>query len=284
MDQVPLPFVCGQDHTFCEGDDKDINIKCPSEQLRKRPFTMHVVVNAGIGNKKQGWVDLVAKGTGKRIRKCEKQSWDKKINMYWQKNAWVDTPVMLELAKKFVRKKNEVHGKDKWVLLYCDNLKAHVAPDVKRIFGDNKVLLCFLPPGTTNFTQAIDAGHGRSLRTAIGHSLDKWLMDSDNMERWEGTMTAGERRILMTKLVGSANRVVMSDDNDEMRVGCFERTGMLITMLVVDDYDRKNKVQGMKDGSLNIPKMRDLLDDAKNDVTEALDEEQATLERKRSKV
>ena len=31
MDQVPLPFVCGQDHTFTEDSDKDVNIKCPGE-------------------------------------------------------------------------------------------------------------------------------------------------------------------------------------------------------------------------------------------------------------
>ena len=64
MDQVPLTFVCGQDHTFTEDSDKDVNIKCPGEQYCKRQYTMHVVVNAGSGSDKQGWVDLVCKGKG----------------------------------------------------------------------------------------------------------------------------------------------------------------------------------------------------------------------------
>ena len=31
MDQVPLPFVCGQYHNFTEESDKDVKIKCPGE-------------------------------------------------------------------------------------------------------------------------------------------------------------------------------------------------------------------------------------------------------------
>ena len=75
----------------------------------------------------------------------------------------------------------ELHGADEWVILFCDNLRAHVDTYVKRIFGDNKVLLCFLPPVTTNFTQAIDDGYGRSLRIAVGNAPGECLMEHDNM-------------------------------------------------------------------------------------------------------
>ena len=260
MDQVPLPFVVGQDHTFTQASDKDVNIKSPGEQFRKRQFTMHIVTNAGSGTEKQGWVDLVCRGKGMRIRQAERDLWDKDVDVFWQKNAWVDTVVMKKLADKFVRMKNELHGPDEWVLLFCDNLRAHVATEVKQIFGDNKVLLCFLPPGTTNFSQAIDAGYGRSLRIAVANSLDEWLMECDNMEKWEGKMTAGERRILTTTLVAAGNKKVMSDDNDEMRIGCFERTGNLITMNPLHEFDKKIKPQGMKEGSFEVPTDRSLLD------------------------
>ena len=36
MDQVPLPFVNGQDTTFTTDDDVDVNLKCPKESLRYR--------------------------------------------------------------------------------------------------------------------------------------------------------------------------------------------------------------------------------------------------------
>ena len=71
MDQVPLPFVCGQDHTFTPEEDKDVNIKYPGEQFRKRQFTMHVVTNAGDKNNKHGWCDLVCRGAGLRISQAE---------------------------------------------------------------------------------------------------------------------------------------------------------------------------------------------------------------------
>ena len=51
---------------------------------------MHVVVNAGSGDKKYGWVDLVAKGTGKQIRDAEKELYDWDVQILWQANGWVD--------------------------------------------------------------------------------------------------------------------------------------------------------------------------------------------------
>ena len=73
FDQVPLPFVVGMDETFTTEDDDNVNIKCPKEALRKRQFTMHLVINAGKGDKAHGWCDLIAKGTGKQINAAEKE-------------------------------------------------------------------------------------------------------------------------------------------------------------------------------------------------------------------
>ena len=102
MDQVPLPFVVNQDYTYTEKDDKTIHVKSPAEALRKRQFTMHIVKNAGRGNNKCGYIDLVAKGKGLRITNAEKEAWDNHVQFFWQKNAWVDSIVMQELAKRFV--------------------------------------------------------------------------------------------------------------------------------------------------------------------------------------
>ena len=200
MNQVPLPFVVSQEFTFTLQEDSNVHITCPSKALRKRQWTMHVVVNAGEGDDGHAWVDLVTKGSGKRIKAEEKARYHKGVDMYWQKNAWVDTKVMIELASKFVREKKRRHGND-WVVLFAGNLSAHLAPQVKKIFGDNKVLLIFFPPGMTEIVQPIDAGYGRSLRAGIGRELDLWLMDAENLLKWEGKMTAMERRILVTHFV-----------------------------------------------------------------------------------
>ena len=58
MYQVPFPFVFNYDSTFTKHDNNDIHISDPSDYLRKRQFTMHVVVNAGSGDKCQGFIDI----------------------------------------------------------------------------------------------------------------------------------------------------------------------------------------------------------------------------------
>ena len=84
----------------------------------------------------------------------------------------------------------------------------------------------------TEMVQPIDAGYGRSLRSAIGRELDAWLMDSANLIKWESKMTAMERRILISHLVARAQDEMPLPRNDKMQIGCFERTGCLITKKV----------------------------------------------------
>ena len=113
----------------------------------------------------------MTRGAGKRIKAEETARYDPKVDMFWQKNAWVDGVVMIKLAAKFVEEKIRRHG-DEWIVLYADNLSAHLNPEVKQIFGNAHVLLIYFPPNMTEMVQPIDAGYGRSLRAAIGRELD----------------------------------------------------------------------------------------------------------------
>ena len=67
------------------------------------------------------------------------------------------------------------------MIFFCDDLSAHMAEDVKTIFGDNKARLFHMPPNTTNLFQPIDAGLGRYVLVEIGNYLDEWLMVDKNM-------------------------------------------------------------------------------------------------------
>lgn len=236
MDQVPLPFVVSMHHTYTSPDDNNVQIATTGKSdLRKRQFTMHIYVNAGEGEKRDGYVELICKGKtlfGTRFSKLEQAAWE--VNMYFQKNAWMDTEVMGHSAQRFCD-----HVKQRWgskkVLLFCDNLSAHVAEPTKQIYASGNVFLYFLPPSVTESLQAIDAGYGRSMRCAIGRLLDKWLLDEDNLALWEDEagMVTGDRRVLMSRIVALANDEVLK--NDKMRIGCFRRTGMLMTLDGSDD-------------------------------------------------
>ena len=135
---------------------------------------------------------------------------------------------MIELATKFVAEKMQRHG-DEWIDLFADNLSAHLNPGVKRIFGEGYVFVIYFPPSMTEIVQSIDARYGRPMRSSIGRELDLWLMNGENLLKWEGKMTAMERRILVTHLVARAQEYMLHEDRDRQRISCFERTECLIT-------------------------------------------------------
>ena len=65
MDQVPLSFVVSQEFTFTIQDDNNVHITYPNKALRKRQWTMHIIVNTGEGDSRHPWIDLVT------LRKCK---------------------------------------------------------------------------------------------------------------------------------------------------------------------------------------------------------------------
>ena len=71
---------------------------------------MHVFMNAGRGDLRDGYTALVCRGSRiGRHKVIEKLAWDTRIPMHFQKNAWVDTETMVDMAKAFaehVRKKH----------------------------------------------------------------------------------------------------------------------------------------------------------------------------------
>ena len=56
-----------------------------------------------------------------------------------------------------------------------------------------------------------------------------WLMNGENLLKWEGKMTAMERRMLVTHLVARAQEYMLNEDRDRQQIPYFERTGCLIT-------------------------------------------------------
>jgi len=66
-------------------------------------------------------------------------------------------------------------------------------------------------------------------------------------------MTAAERHILISILVQKAMGYDMAQEMESMRVGCFQRTGCLLTWLPNEMHDTKVRPQGMQKGSFTVP-------------------------------
>ena len=73
------------------------------------------------------------------------------------------------------------------------------------------------------------------------------------MEKWEGTMTASERRILTTNFIAQAMNHVMGNEMEEMRLKCFEKTGCLLTWTPHPLHDAKVKPQGIPAERIQVP-------------------------------
>ena len=226
VDQVPLPFVVSMDSTYTMADDTDVHVSGggTSADLRKRQFTMHIHMNAGEGDKADGHTELMCRGKvleGSRFSLAERSQWNEKAKMWFQKSAWMDRVVMGHSANRFSNHIKERWGNKAKALLTCDNLDAHICDSTKEITSkDGRVFLFCFPPAVTEAVQPTDAGHGRSIRSAIGRELDKWLEKDENLEIWERGMTAGERRVLISDFVAAANDETLH--RDELRVGCFK--------------------------------------------------------------
>ena len=72
------------------------------------------------------------------------------------------------------------------------------------------------------------------MKKKIGLYLDEWLEDEENFDKWHRTISAKERRILMTKFVGQTWEE-LNEDYSEMRRKFFQKTGCLMTADGTDD-------------------------------------------------
>lgn len=197
FDEVPLSFCMEMNTTFEEIGASGVHIKEPgSGALSKRQATL--VLFAIPGAKKQPRAALIFKGTGKGISQAERDAWDQRVDVYFQRNAWSDTPFAVEYANRTIKAAVPGHGKERF-LLFSDNLKSHCSAEFKAACAAHNVLLWYYPKNTTDITQPVDAGLGRDVKREMARLQDEWLADDKNLKRWESNkLTASDRRILMT--------------------------------------------------------------------------------------
>ena len=101
---------------------------------------------------------IIFRGTGLRIKESEKLQYHKDVDVYWQKKAWVDTPVAVEWVKKTFSK---VTSTEEESLLLCDNLSAQTSEDFLEALRRRNTRRYLFPANVTDLIQPVDAGVGR---------------------------------------------------------------------------------------------------------------------------
>ena len=107
-----------------------------------------------------------------------------------------------------------------------------------------------VPPNETDQVQPIDRGLGRQVKIYIGQEMDAWLLDANNVEKWEDNLlTASDRRILLATWYYRAVQRALEGDAKRKY---FEHAGALLTADGSDDH--LIKLEGTPPGyKLEIP-------------------------------
>ncbi|CAM9991965.1 unnamed protein product [Pylaiella littoralis] len=215
VDQVPLPFANGLVSTWADKGSRRVRVWQPSAGLEKRQCTLQLCFGPA--------EELV------RITAVEKAAWHPNVDVDWQACAWADSSFCDSWARNTYRKAvcgtSLTPPKEEPILL-ADNLHGQTTEEFRRILKqDCNTLLWLVPPRCTDEVQPVDAGYGRLFQVYVGKELDVFLLEGDNVERWESNkLTASDRRILLTQWIGRTAKKPDSDMRYRRRL--FEKTGL----------------------------------------------------------
>ena len=186
---------------------------------------------------------LIFRGEGKRIKPDERRSWDKWVNVYFQKNAWCDEVIMKKWASDewcniFT---NPATSDSSGKLLVADVHKSQKTDEVKRLLQKKNTVLVIVPLGCTSRVQSLDVVVNKPFKNLVREQFEKHLDENLN-DYVEAKLTASKQRILTTKWVAIAWEKVMQDK--EMVIRSFKKCG--ITTNVDRSENDKVKIRGLE--------------------------------------
>ena len=203
MDQTPMPFVLDDGRTYDTTGAEEVWCSSGVSGLDKRQCTVQLTVfGDGVSRVRP---TLIFRGEGKRIKPDERRSWDKRVNVYFQKNAWCDEVIM----KKWTSDEwcniftNPATPGSSGKLLVADVHKAQQTVEVKRLLQKKNTVLANVPPGCTSRVQPLDVVLNKPFKNLVREQFEKHLDENLN-DCVEGKLTASKRRILTTKGVAIA--------------------------------------------------------------------------------
>ena len=82
-----MPFVCAANETYEHKGAQRVWIAQMEEGMTKRFCTLHLVFRAEGTQPKP---TIIFRGQGVRIARLERDSWDQRVNVMFQKEAWAD--------------------------------------------------------------------------------------------------------------------------------------------------------------------------------------------------
>ena len=235
---------------WADKGSKCVRISQPSGGLEKRQCTLRLCFGPG---EKLYRPAVIFRGTGTRVSAVEKAAWHIGVDVYWQGCAWADSGFCNSWAGNTFRKAvcgGSTAAPKEQSVLFADNLYGQTTDEFKRVLKEEcNTLLWLLSPKCTDEVQPVDAGSGKLFKVYVGKALDAWLLNGDNVEKWESNkLTASDRRILITQWTGEAAKQIDRDIRYRRRL--FEKTGLAMTADGSDD--NLINLQGVEQGTYSF--------------------------------
>ena len=230
-DQVPLEFITGHfDTTWTKKGEERVEVRTPSDALRKRFCTGHLHFYAKRPVEKQPKVALVFRGKGLRISDAEKAAYHPRTRIVFQPKAWVDRPTLAEITKGFLKDEEDAYGIKEPGLWLGDNLDCQTRPEFRAQMAEGNFLVKNYPPGTSDKGPApVDNGMGKAWKAKSGELQERDLEDEVFADSWDNnTMTASDKRIKISHWAGEAWDLCLGQENLVLR--CLEKAGAMMTM------------------------------------------------------
>ena len=142
----------------------------------------------------------------------------------FQPSTWMDSQLNQEWVKRTLIPGIGTSPKEK--VIFADN----VGFQPEKGFHEScrreiNAIIYLLPENHTDKVQPIDAGFGKKMKAKIGEAMEEWLEEEENLDMWHDSLSAKQRKILMTQWTGKAWRKLSSDKMFAKKL--FMKTGLM---------------------------------------------------------
>ncbi|CAI7919216.1 unnamed protein product, partial [Closterium sp. NIES-53] len=176
--KIDLPCILNADQT-------PLWLEMPSERTVEEVGSRSVPVRSGSYQKERVTVILACTASGEKLKPwvffkrktVPKGDFPSDIHVGVHPNGWMDADGVIEwldgAVKPYINPKFRVRPRK--ALLVLDSYRGHLAPEVKKKFGELNLVPAFIPAGCTSEIQPLDVAVNRSFKAAVHQLYQEWF-------------------------------------------------------------------------------------------------------------
>ena len=229
MDESPLCFWCMESMTYSQTGSNHTSVATGTSNDKRSASLMIAFRGKGGASPKMG---IIYAGMGTVYNK-ECDQYPDNVQVFFQPKAWCDVGIMQQWVVKvwwphILEHHKQADGSIKPTILFMDNLGAHQAVMIRELFKKCGTRVFFYPPGETDNLQPVDGGFAKNIKVKISRSMEMYFDEYPLIEEQflEGQFSASMKRIILSKMVGSATEDVFANP-ENLRV-YFLKTGSYV--------------------------------------------------------